>query len=445
MYNKCALSDTFIKNNINQSFLNKLIEKQRQIEFDRLKLQIPQAMHYVDLYQQSKQIKKEICDIDSQISAKYKEIATLRHQEQDYMRTYDQMLQQIYSRKRKNINKYTDAPVKCPVIDCKGYLDTSIMICPLCENKICSRCHKVKNLTDDNDNDNDIITSSSNDDSNGNNNDNDNKDKKQKHVCNPDDIESVKYVKQNSRPCPKCGTRISKIDGCDQMWCINPECQTTFSWNTGEVCKSGTWLHNPEFFRYMRDKGQEVNRMNYVDNQNNNCRDNQQIIYNFISRTKTVLRLHASLDAEMRQKITVLQYVAQSLGHLRETENSLERTKRVLENENHMMSMVQYITDELSEKRLYSITTQKHRKIKKINDYYSVFYSLRLILEEAILHLCDQSSILDDIGLIEQSYKQCETAREFINKEFRIIAKRYKSKCYDLNYTYRNIPFPIPI
>ena len=59
MFNKCTLSDTFIKNNINSNFLNKLIKKQREIEFERLKLQIPQAMHYIDLYQQSKQIQNQ--------------------------------------------------------------------------------------------------------------------------------------------------------------------------------------------------------------------------------------------------------------------------------------------------------------------------------------------------------------------------------------------------
>lgn len=71
-----------------------------------------------------------------------------------------------------------------------------------------------------------------------------------KHICKPEDIETVKLLKQETRPCPKCGVPISKIDGCDQMWCV--QCKTAFSWITG-IIETGR-VHNPHFYEWQRQR-----------------------------------------------------------------------------------------------------------------------------------------------------------------------------------------------
>ena len=63
-------------------------------------------------------------------------------------------------------------------------------------------------------------------------------------------VETAKLIRQTTKPCPKCGLRIHKASGCDQMWCI--DCKTTFSWNTGEIVTGGI-IHNPHYFQYLRD------------------------------------------------------------------------------------------------------------------------------------------------------------------------------------------------
>lgn len=70
----------------------------------------------------------------------------------------------------------------------------------------------------------------------------------QLHVCNADDLASAEVVRKESKPCPKCGTRISKVSGCDQMFCV--ACQTAFSWTSGTI-ETGV-IHNPEYFRLRR-------------------------------------------------------------------------------------------------------------------------------------------------------------------------------------------------
>jgi len=99
--------------------------------------------------------------------------------------------------------------MKCPSDSCRAYLNHQL-ICPSCDVRVCDKCHVIKH-----------------DDA---------------HECNKDDVKSVKNIKENTRGCPKCGTRIYKVDGCDQMWCI--ECHIAFSWNTGEVVRDGM-IHNP--------------------------------------------------------------------------------------------------------------------------------------------------------------------------------------------------------
>ena len=110
----------------------------------------------------------------------------------------------------------------CPATDCRGYLSTSYK-CELCELYTCSKCHEIIGRERTN----------------------------PTHVCDEDMVKSAEMIKKETKPCPKCGIRISKIDGCDQMWCT--ECQTAFSWRTGLV-ETGR-IHNPHFHQWQRVNG----------------------------------------------------------------------------------------------------------------------------------------------------------------------------------------------
>jgi hypothetical protein len=108
----------------------------------------------------------------------------------------------------------------CPVQECLGYMSTRY-ICGLCRHRICPDCHDPM---------------------------------QPEHVCDPGKVETITLIRREGKPCPKCGTIICKIDGCDQMWCI--QCKTAFSWRTGQV-ETGR-IHNPEYFRWMREHGQQL-------------------------------------------------------------------------------------------------------------------------------------------------------------------------------------------
>jgi len=107
--------------------------------------------------------------------------------------------------------------ISCPAADCKAFLNADF-VCTMCNAAVCKKCHEVM--------------------VNG-------------HECNPDTVETIKALKAEAKGCPTCSALISKIDGCDQMWCT--QCQTTFSWRTGLVEKGNT--HNPHYYEWMRKNG----------------------------------------------------------------------------------------------------------------------------------------------------------------------------------------------
>jgi hypothetical protein len=114
----------------------------------------------------------------------------------------------------------------CPDDRCRGFLSTAYK-CGTCDTYFCPDCNDRKvNRTDDT------------------------------HVCNEEMKSTMDLIKSDSKPCPKCRMMIFKISGCSQMWCV--QCHTAFNWNTG-IIQNGH-IHNPEYFRYLRETGQNIPR-----------------------------------------------------------------------------------------------------------------------------------------------------------------------------------------
>lgn len=68
------------------------------------------------------------------------------------------------------------------------------------------------------------------------------------HVCNPDNLASAKLIDAETRACPKCGARVYKISGCNQMFCTACN-DCAFDWVTGRV---ETVIHNPHYYEFQR-------------------------------------------------------------------------------------------------------------------------------------------------------------------------------------------------
>jgi len=110
--------------------------------------------------------------------------------------------------------------MQCQVENCKGFLSTGYK-CELCDAKTCPKCIEV--IEDE-------------------------------HECKPDSIASAEMIKKDTKPCPKCSIRVYKIDGCNQMWCV--QCNTPWDWVSGKIV-NGT-IHNPHYYQFLQKQNAGV-------------------------------------------------------------------------------------------------------------------------------------------------------------------------------------------
>jgi hypothetical protein len=104
--------------------------------------------------------------------------------------------------------------------NCRGFLSTQWK-CNLCNMWACKDCHEIKGTTQDT-----------------------------PHECNQDNLASAKLIDAETRPCPKCGARVFKISGCNQMFCTACN-DCAFDWVTGRI---ETTIHNPHYFEFQRQR-----------------------------------------------------------------------------------------------------------------------------------------------------------------------------------------------
>lgn len=143
------------------------------------------------------------------------------HSMREDLANLNTMSQRIMYKKQKDEKKPNSIYVKCPNETCRGFIDSK-MKCDLCNTKLCKSCHVV--VTDE------------------------------EHVCNREDVETVRILFANTKNCPSCKALIFKIDGCDQMFCT--QCHTAFSWKTCEIVNGR--IHNPHYYEYLRRAGNVI-------------------------------------------------------------------------------------------------------------------------------------------------------------------------------------------
>ena len=124
--------------------------------------------------------------------------------------------------KKPNYN-HSEYTTKCPKNNCNGYLNHDFT-CLLCDTTYCEHC----------------MEPISHDSTGG--------ESKTQHICNPDIVATYNMIKKDTKPCPNCSELISKINGCDQMWCI--KCHATFSWESGKIVDGR--IHNPHYLEWKK-------------------------------------------------------------------------------------------------------------------------------------------------------------------------------------------------
>lgn len=248
----------FLMGQFSKTFVTKHLKNHREdVLLDREKSLLPSSQGYVDRYLHEKEIEKtkreireeikkidvvedglckEMDDLFYEYTEKGKKESFSEHRA-DYIAKKTMLAGKLkacrISRRRQmdaisDINRSerhlartegmdVSVRVKCPLDDCRGYLNRG-SVCGVCEKNVCRKC--MEELVDG-------------------------------HTCDPNTVETLKAIKKESRACPGCGTMVSKIDGCDQMWCTIPTCHTAFSWRTGKQVTGH--IHNPHYIQFQNE------------------------------------------------------------------------------------------------------------------------------------------------------------------------------------------------
>lgn len=111
----------------------------------------------------------------------------------------------------------------CPDPECRGFLSTQYR-CGTCLARFCAQCRAPKP---------DGV----------------------EHACDPEVVATMALIAKECRACPCCGMAISRVSGCDHMWCT--ACETGFSYATGRRIHdhANTNPHMYERMRQLADEG----------------------------------------------------------------------------------------------------------------------------------------------------------------------------------------------
>lgn len=182
--------------------------------YEREKGMLPTAMPFVPLYKRLLELGEDIADL----TIIRCELANMFADGKEENLIYNEILELgswSVDKPTKTTNKiYLQG---CPVGECRGFIEKDGG-CVVCGGKLCVECRREM---------------------------------KEGHVCNEDDVSTIKAMQGNTKPCPKCAAPVYKVSGCDQMWCV--VCHTAFGWNTQRI-EEGT-IHNPHYYEWAVEQG----------------------------------------------------------------------------------------------------------------------------------------------------------------------------------------------
>jgi hypothetical protein len=273
----------------------------------------------------------------------------------------------------------------CPAEDCRGFLSTAYK-CGTCSKQFCSKCREPKHAEEE-------------------------------HTCDPDLVATVAAIVKDSRGCPSCGIPISKVHGCDQMFCT--QCNTAFSYNTGKI-QTGP-IHNPHYFERLQQLGTAL--MDQARQQGDAACGRWPNYYDF----RQLLQNHG-MYAQMEEIVFILQTGI----HVEQVE--LPRYPAITADEHQSAFRklrVKYLLHEITE-REFSMTVQRmERTAEKSAEIREVLELYVITTMEFLVNVRRniQEKKNDKVKQIEKLHRNYwKFITDFTNTALREIGDRYQNQ-----------------
>lgn len=371
MHCKGELSLDFVNDNTNKTFYSsKFRDKRADILLSQEKSLLPDTQYLVE-----REIVKE--RYENNINEMYKEIRELKQKiniinlKIGNERTL--LTRHLYGGDRKRPAERKKFIMKCTVENCRGFLSTSWK-CGTCETWVCPTCRVPKTSKDD-----------------------------EEHVCNPDDVATAKMLTEEVKNCPKCAVPIFKIDGCDQMWCV--ECETPFSWRTLEIITNGT-IHNPHFYQRQRELNNGVAPRVPGDNP---CADRNAMPWPNVVEAILISRNIVFPNWHECHRL---------VGHIRDVTIRYYPYNNRIEDNSDLR--VKFLRNRISEKAWKGQLKQRQKSYEKNRAVHNV-------LEVFYVSLTDLFNSFVS-GQLENIHEAAIRLAEYCNREFSIIRKTFSNK-----------------
>jgi len=368
IWNKTFLDDSFPKSFINQDLKRHredLLQEREQSLLPGTQPLVEQELHnrkcngeIKELYKRRKQLQEEIQRINVGLREEYNNLH--------------------YGHLKETTEEKTKFVKKCPVEDCRGFLSTQWK-CGICSTYVCSNCHEIKG-EDRND---------------------------ETHVCKEENIESAKLIAKETKPCPACGTRISKINGCDQMFCTS--CQTPFSWRTGNKIISGT-IHNPHYYEFMRQQNNGNMPRQFGDIPCGGLPN----IYNLSTFSRQIGL------SQKDERIATMYDIHRAISHLQYSELPRYEFHQMTNNTNSDLR-VKYLLKEIDDKRFKQTLQQREKKNNKsleVSQILQMYIDTSSELFRSVL----QSTNIDEIEIFLTDINKL---KDYYNTSIEPLSKRY--------------------
>jgi hypothetical protein len=291
-------------------------------------------------------------------------------------------LRKITNKKTNVVKSIYNRP--CSNSICNGMLKTDSNLCNICDHITCSKCFQPynKNIKD--------------------------------HSCNEDDIKTAKLLKKDTKYCPKCNFGITKISGCDVMFCT--QCNTSFNWKTMEILTKN--LHNPHYLEYLRRAGTQRER----DNVTNNCTANPTITdfdtrrFNNIRNFCYDIRVFRPFKTIMDKGIIAIQYIlhiSENATNIRTKINNCENSNREARINLLLNKIDRDAFDEIVTKNCYEIRilTQKEQIVLTAKDVateliFNLSNNELMAINNSILNILDSSRSTNTFGKISNNTEE---------------------------------------